>query len=91
MADRENVVSNLQILRTWCAVSCRYGGLDLGEYEKAVGWLDDALELLKVQIPIKPIRDSFLNWRCGNCRRKIYRDEGYVYCPECGRKVAWDD
>ena len=51
----------------------------------------DALELLKAQGPIEPIRDSWLNWHCGNCRREIDRYAGDVYCPGCGRKVAWDE
>ena len=51
----------------------------------------DALELLKAQGPIEPIRDSWLNWHCGNCRREIDRYAGDIYCPGCGRKVAWDD
>ena len=50
----------------------------------------DALELLKAQTPIEPIRDSFLNWHCGNCRREIDKYEGDVYCPGCGRKVKWE-
>lgn len=52
MIDCEKVVGNLQILRTWCAVNPRHGmGLDSGECEKAVGWLDDALALLKAYQP----------------------------------------
>ena len=48
MTDCEKVVGNLQILRTWCAVNPRHGmGLNAGDCEKAVGWLDDALALLK--------------------------------------------
>lgn len=54
MADIEKAIGNLQILRTWCAVNPRYSkGLDAGECEKAVGWLDDALELLKKQGPVR--------------------------------------
>lgn len=52
MADLEKVIDNLKILRTWCAVNPRHDmGLDAGECEKAVGWLDDALALLKAQQP----------------------------------------
>lgn len=45
----------------------------------------------KAQTPIKPVRDTFLNWRCGNCRREIDRYAGEIYCPGCGRKVEWND
>jgi hypothetical protein len=52
MIDREKVICDLQILRTWCAVDPIYGiGLTCRECEKAVGWLDDVLELLKAQEP----------------------------------------
>lgn len=56
MADRENVIVNLQILRTWCAVNPRYGmGLDADECKKAVGWLDEAIELLTPHSKMVPV------------------------------------
>lgn len=51
----------------------------------------DALELLEEREPVKPIRFTLMYWRCGNCRREIDKYKGDVYCPKCGRKVAWDD
>lgn len=49
---REQLVSGLQILRTWCAVSPDFGkGLSIDDCHKAVEWLDDALELLNEQEP----------------------------------------
>lgn len=49
----------------------------------------DALELLKKQEPIKPIRNLEII-RCGNCNCEIDRYEGVKYCPNCGRKVKWE-
>jgi hypothetical protein len=49
---RENVIGHLGILRTWCAVNPKYGmALSVEDCGKAVGWLDDAIALLKAQEP----------------------------------------
>ena len=49
--DREKVISKLQILRTWCAVNPDYNmGLPVDDCVKAVGWLDDALALLRHEV-----------------------------------------
>lgn len=46
--DREKVIGHLGILRTWCAVNPKYGmGLDVEDCAKAVGWLDDAIKMMK--------------------------------------------
>jgi len=75
MDDRKKVIDNLQILRTWCDVDSQYGrGLYAGECEKAVGWLDDALELLKAQGPVR--RGRWVN-----------DGDGLPVCPFCD-KVA---
>ena len=47
---RENVIKHLGILRAWCAVNPAYGrGLDVEDCEKAVGWLDDAIGMMKAE------------------------------------------
>ena len=47
MSDNHQVLVNLAILRTWCAVNPKYGmGLDVDDCRKAVAWLDDAIEIL---------------------------------------------
>ena len=52
MDKLEKVISNLAILRTWCAVNPNYGiGLSVNDCQKVTAWLDDALELLKAQEP----------------------------------------
>lgn len=50
MDNRERVINNLIILRTWTVVNPKYGlGLDMDDCRKAAQWLDDALELLETQ------------------------------------------
>ena len=104
MADYEKVMGNLQILRTWCAVNPRYSkGLDAGDCEKAVGWLDDALEILKEHEPVEPFCEYSVHtgtkWICcGECNTTLmkyseYKDAGPMmkhYCPNCGKAVKWD-
>ena len=92
MDDRKRVIENLQILRTWCVVNPRHGmGLDSVECEKAVGWLDDALELLKAQQPVEP------KWRkgyayCGQCGYGLHWIvDRNNFCPNCGKAVKWDE
>ena len=52
MVDREKVICNLGILRTWCAVNPKYDmGLSVDDCRKSVKWIDDALALLKAQEP----------------------------------------
>ena len=55
---------------------------------------------LKAQEPVKPVLDID-TWKCGNCRHTLEHQEllgdnvlfheQYNYCPQCGRKVKWDD
>lgn len=95
MAELEKVIGNLQILRTWCDVDSQYGrGLYAGECEKAVGWLDDVLELLKDKTP-KMVEDVTAigckkSGYCPNCKRLLNSQSHPNYCGECGRKVKWD-
>lgn len=61
----------------------------------------DALALLREQEPVKPIFDEEdVSGRCGVCGHELTHqsmvgevlvDEWYQYCPNCGRKVKWDD
>lgn len=48
MKKKDVVVSNLKILRTWAEVNPKFGvGLNSEDCKKAVGWIDDALELIE--------------------------------------------
>ena len=87
---REDVISNLAILRTWCAVNPNYGiGLSVVDCLKVVTWLDDAITLLKAQEPVEPIILGGNWWyQCGRCKEAVgYHDK---YCKACGRAVKWD-
>jgi len=50
----------------------------------------DALELLKKQEAVKPIKQIEQNeWTvCGNCRNHIISK--WIVCPYCGRSVKWE-
>ena len=60
----------------------------------------DALSLLKAQEPVEPDVDVD-TWICGKCGHKLEHQEmvdsnilfheQYSYCPNCGRKVKWND
>ena len=93
MADRENIISHLQIVRTWAAVGPSIEGRCL---EDTVAWIDDALELLKADEKMntrKPVAngkwterkadpdittiDEWQSARCSNCGR--YHTTPYIY------------
>lgn len=98
-ADCEQIISHLQIIRTWAEVDRKYGGIKPECCDHIVKWIDDALELLKEQEPVKPV-EAWNTYLCGNCNRNVYHEgrqgclvlyeERYTYCPNCGRKVKWD-
>ena len=53
----------------------------------------DALELLNEE-PIPPIEKhkAGMYFVCGNCQYEFGIVDGWPnYCPDCGRRVAWDD
>lgn len=84
MADRDKVIRHFKdaIEASGNNNKWRFVRLDI---------IEDAIDLLKAQEPVKPIRFTLMYWRCGNCRREIDKYEGDMYCPRCGRKVKWDD
>ena len=96
--DREKVVGNLYILRTWCAVNPKYGmALSVEDCDKAVGWLDDALALMKAQEPVKPLKMAVdhvrkepvvFSYECPVCMCGLQRH--WVACPICGKAVKWE-
>ncbi len=63
--------------------------------------MSDALALLKEQNAVKPIRSKDADvWYCGNCDAIVgeetltiggIQEVRHNYCPECGRKVKWDE
>ena len=56
----------------------------------------EILELLKEQEAIVPKLIKMYPYdiyECGNCKHRSVGSKDYKakYCPECGRKVKWDD
>lgn len=51
------------------------------------GGLYIALELLKEQEPVSPIRDKGL-CVCGNCGNWVYKSD--KFCSKCGKAVKWE-
>ncbi len=92
---REDVISNLAILRTWCAVNPNYGiGLSVVDCLKVVTWLDDAITLLKAQEPML-VKHTTSTIRCPKCNKQI-TSRGAIhkeikYCWKCGQAVKWND
>lgn len=81
MPDREDVIWHLKNVQEFfnCTGFAIYADL-----------VSDAIALLKEQEPVEPKRDSYLNWRCGNCNSTFEKHGGDKYCPNCGRAVKWD-
>ena len=89
MADREKVLRWLTICgeNMDCSECCPY----LTEkYKDPVECMSalmrDALELLKEQEPVEPIKLENW-WKCPSCSGNIVCN--MKYCPGCGRKVKW--
>ena len=72
-----------------------------GEMNCSIQLIANALELLKEQDAVEPIRSKDADvWYCGNCDEIVgeetltmggIQEVRHNYCPECGRKVKWDD
>ena len=92
MANREKVIKGLALCLTGGdASSCKDCPYD-DECKEAVGISPsplkrDALELLKWQEPVEPIRLENW-WKCPSCGGNIVAN--MKYCSICGRRVNWD-
>ena len=84
MSDREKVVRAVETcFDSWIDKHMNMG-LDLHEVERMKR---EALELLKEQEQIKPIRHE--NWlECPFCGTNIFAN--MKYCYGCGKKLKWD-
>ena len=101
MPDREKVIKGLECHRIDnnhrinCA-DCPYY-VDDDNHIRCVNDLhDDALELLKEQEAVEPIKpldkDDDYTFMCSNCKGELFcgdviRDN---FCPTCGRSVKWE-
>ena len=88
MSDREKIVRAVETCFDSWIDKHRNMGLDL---DIVTQLKQDALELLKEQEPVEPVRfqpgtgNTML--KCGACLEDI---KGvYNYCPWCGRRLKW--
>lgn len=100
MSDRDKVIEELKELCEYLFHEYKvcYHGDEEDTYNRFLS-ANNALELLKEQEAVKPILVKLYPhdvYKCGNCGHcavgttvpKTYRPK---YCPECGRKIKWDD
>jgi rubrerythrin len=93
MADRDKVIRAVETCFDSWIDKHRNMGLVLDEVERMKR---DALELLKEHEPVEPrkilpcITRPVGGYVCGYCGIRFLEKNDY-YCPNCGRKVKWDD
>ena len=101
MSDREKIIYDIE--RCICHVpdACRdcskFAGV--GNLKCMEDLMADALELLKEQEAVKPVRDreTCRLWLCGNCGSYVGFEDNDPYdqnefdkfCRECGKAVQW--
>ena len=95
MPDNKKVINHLLIIRTWNEVgkAYAYDEMDKKEKAKTVEWIDDTLELLKEQEPVKPTWSQGKAY-CGKCGQRLPRkreDREINYCGYCGQAVKWNE
>lgn len=99
MADREIEGSEACIEKAIKGLeACVYGECTECPYCEACSGAEvfaalahDALELLKAQQSIKPHRNfKYLSDFWCDCGWHLGRAGSVKFCPECGRKVAWE-
>lgn len=99
--NREKVIEELEDSRRLTApqINAKYHRIRL---ELMIKGIEDALDLLKEQEPVKPYLDFDGHdvWMCGNCHSAIYHIEhtqadndakNYaLFCRHCGKPVKWE-
>lgn len=108
MSDLEKVINGLtQHLsgKVPRCDNCMYSGAEdmkkyTDPYSCALSVMADALQLLKEQKPVEPVRDPKCGrvWLCGNCGQFVgFEDndpsdpnEYDHFCRSCGKAVKWD-
>lgn len=88
MPDREKVITTLAAIGI---------ALDMDGHHKDAQAVRDAVKMLKEQEAVEPYRGD--KWPkdvygCGRCSQQLL-DTGASsrpkYCPQCGKKVKWDE
>lgn len=106
MADMEKVIYDIERCICHVPDACRdcskFSGV--GNLKCMEDLMADALVLLKEQEPVKPTV-SVDTWICSKCGHtlesqeliddkenpQVLVHELYQYCPNCGKKVKWND
>ena len=95
MADRESVITHLQIIHTW-AEFARERDLQFftaKHLEDIAQWADDALNLLKEQESVAPevevLNEIDRIFRCPKCHKHFFYEK-QKYCDQCGQAIKWD-
>jgi hypothetical protein len=96
MADREKVLKGIEACADRTGALCRTCPYDFRKEGCISDMAEDALELLKEQEPVKPIKSklSFTRgfmweiWDCGCCGNQLRSFA--KYCDQCGRAVKWE-
>ena len=84
MPDREKVIRAVETCFDSWIDKHRDMGLDVHGVERLKR---EALELLKEQEPVRPIRLENW-WQCPSCSGNIVAN--MKYCPRCGKAVKWE-
>lgn len=97
MPDREKVIRHFQDAITASGAGNRWRFV-------RVDMIEDAITLLREQEPVEPAPEHPVvinTLACGECHAQVARWDTvrgkrvYLfrakYCPECGRKVKWDE
>ena len=91
MPDTENVIKAIEICYTVghnCTECPRFNEDDCNDR-----LMRDVLAILREHEPVKPVKEqifsSIFGWNCGACGFPLLCD-GFIYCPNCGKRVKWD-
>lgn len=96
MADKELVITHLQIIHTW-AEFARERDLQFftaKHLEDIAQWSEDAINLLKEQEAVEPIlkrkgkSKMYNNYVCPVCDNDVIYEQ--CYCSECGKPFLWE-
>ena len=103
MTDREKVIEHLKEIAEYfrgCRSNASFASKAEIHFWELQNAASEAAELLKAHEPVEPDVDVD-TWICGKCGHKLEHQEmvgsnilfheQYSYCPNCGRKVKWDD
>lgn len=89
MIDREKVIKELEVLKDFFSDGLPGKMVIFNNY---INTVNDAIDLLKEQEPVKPVN---IRWEAGinggNCPKCMnWIQRFYNYCPFCGKGMEWE-